>query len=79
MSPSDSDRFAQAATLRHLLKNPRPASAAHESDASAPDDNAGERTQTTRQWEPRPVNPARVGLSRHGHARPYNDPSNYLG
>lgn len=42
-------------------------------------DDAVEPDLTTEAWPPRPVRPARVGLSPRAHARQFNDPSNYLG
>jgi hypothetical protein len=75
MSPTDAGRFTDAATLANLIEHAFPT----EDDASVLDDVAGESTNATGPWPPRPVSPARVAASRNAHARPFNDPSNYLG
>lgn len=41
--------------------------------------DAAESGLTTADRSPRPVSPARVGLSPRADARQFNDPSNYLG
>jgi hypothetical protein len=78
MSPRDSGRFTDAATLALLVED-----AYHvpggEGDASVRDDIAGEGARPTDPMPPRPISRARVGPSRNAHYRPYNDPSNYLG
>ena len=78
MSPKNTGRFSDAATLAKLVEQ-----AIHiqpgEDDSSVQDDPTGESALAADSVPPRPVSPARVGLSRNAHSRSFNDPSNYLG
>jgi hypothetical protein len=78
MSPTDAGRYTDAATMASLVEEAlsEPES---ENDTARLKDEAGEVTLATDPWPPRPVSPARIGLSHKAHPRPYNDPSNYLG
>ena len=78
MSPTEAGRYTDAATMANLVEE---ALLEPERDEDAADlkDEAGELTLAVEPWPPRPVSPARIGLSRNAHPRPYNDPSNYLG
>jgi hypothetical protein len=78
MTPTDTGKFTDAATLADLVENAiHPAT--DEDDTCVLDDTASENALATDPWPPRPVSPARVGPSRNAHSRPFNDPSNYLG
>jgi hypothetical protein len=78
MSPENTGRFSDAATLAKLVDQ-----AIHlqsgEDDLSALDDATGESALAPDSMPARPVSPARVGPSRNAHSRSFNDPSNYLG
>ena len=78
MSPENTGRFTDAATLAKLVER-----AIHiqpgEDDSSVLDDPTGESALAPDSVPPRPVSPARVGPSRNAHSRSFNDPSNYLG
>ena len=78
MSPDNAGRFADAATVAHLIEHAihRPEG---ENDSSVLDDASSESSHATDPMPPRPVSPARVARSRNAHSRAFNDPSNYLG
>jgi hypothetical protein len=78
MSPTDAGRISDAAAPANHVGVALPTPECEE-DASRIDDGASGRTLSMAPWPPRPVSLARVGPSRNGHPRPYNDPSNYLG
>ena len=65
------------ATIAHLVE--AAIQAPNRGEELGADDTASQNTPLTEPWQPRPVSPARVGLSRKAHARAFNDPSNYLG
>ena len=72
------DLMRDNATIAHLVE--AAIQAPNCGDAlSGADDTASQNAPLTEPWQPRPVSPARVGLSRKAHARAFNDPSNYLG
>jgi len=71
------DLMRDNATIAHLVE--AAIQAPNCGDESSGDDAASQNATLTEPWQPRPVSPARVGLSRKAHARAFNDPSNYLG
>ena len=79
MSRTEARRFTDAATRAQPSPEHARATHAFADDTYVPDDAAGKGDRDTDLWPPRPVSPARVGLSRKAHARQFNDPSNYLG
>ena len=78
MSSTDASRYTDAVTMASLVEE-----ALSEPDCETGTarlkDEAGDVTLATEPWPPRPVSPARIGLSPKAHPRAYNDPSNYLG
>jgi hypothetical protein len=78
MSPTDPD--VSKAPTRAVLAGDSPRTPEQPAEGtSAPAEGAAKRTLTMAPWPRRPVSLARVGPSRKAHARPFNDPSNYLG
>jgi len=78
MSSTDASRYTDAATMASLVEEALSEPDCETGTATLKDE-AGEVTLATEPWPPRPVSPARIGLSPKAHPRAYNDPSNYLG